>query len=93
MRILKNWGFSEYLIQVPSQHLNIERSGTDGVADYTDIVQVALIQTVLGTSHPLASVDQENVSALDRLRMRDSIEEIHISGGIIEVEEIKAALL
>jgi len=93
MRILKNWGFSEYLIQVPSQHLNIERSGTDGVADYTDIVQVALIQTVLGTSHPLASVDQENVSALDRLGMRDSIEEIHISGGIIEVEEIKAALI
>lgn len=93
MQILKNWGFSEYLIQVPSQHLNIERSGTDGVADYTDIVQVALIQTVLGTSHPLASVDQENVSALDRLGMRDSIEEIHISGGIIEVEEIKAALL
>lgn len=56
-------------------------------------MQVVLIQTVLGTSHPLASVDQENVSALDRLGMRDSIEEIHISGGIIEVEEIKAALL
>ena len=91
--ILKNWDFSKYLIQVPAQHLNLERSGTNGKADYTDIVQVALLQTVSGTSHPLASVNQADVSALDRLGMRGGIEEIDMSGGIVEVEEIKEAIL
>ncbi|MFV2031164.1 MAG: HDOD domain-containing protein [Gammaproteobacteria bacterium] len=91
--ILKNWGFSEHLIQVPAQHLNLERTGNNGKADYTDIVQVALIQTVAGTSHPLACVGQENVSALDRLSMRGSVEEIDMAGGIIEVEEIREAIL
>lgn len=91
--ILKNWDFSEHLIQVPAQHLNLERNGHNGKADYTDIVQVALIQTVAGTSHPLACVDQANVSALDRLGMRGSVEEIDMAGGIIEVEEIREAIL
>lgn len=93
MQILQKWDFSEYLTEVPSQHLDIGRSGTDGQADYTDIVQIALIETVSGTNHPLGSVDRENVLALDRLGMRDSIEEIHISGGVMEVEEIRDAIL
>ena len=91
--ILRKWDFSEHLIQVPEQHLNIDRASANGKADYTDIVQVALVQTVSGTNHPLASVDHANVPALDRLGMRDSIEEIDMSGGIIEVEEIKEAIL
>jgi len=92
-RILKMWGFSDALIKVPAEHLNIERNGDNGKADYVDIVQVALLQTIDDDSHPLAGVDQSQLSALDRLGMRDSIEEISMTGGVIEVEEIRDAIL
>jgi HD-like signal output (HDOD) protein len=92
-RILKMWGFSDALIKVPAEHLNIDRNGDNGKADYVDIVQVALLQTLDDDSHPLAGVDQSQVSALDRLGMRDSIEEISMTGGVIEVDEIRDAIL
>ena len=41
----------------------------------------------------LAQVDQARVTAFDRLGMRDAVEEINMTGGVIEVEEIKAAIL
>jgi len=92
-RILKMWGFSDALIKVPAEHLNIDRNGDGGKADYVDIVQVALLQTIDDDNHPLAGTDQSQVSALDRLGMRDSIEEINMTGGVIEVEEIRDAIL
>ena len=92
-RILKMWGFSDALIKVPAEHLNIDRNGDNGKADYVDIVQVAMLQTIDDENHPLAGVDQSQVSALDRLGMRDSIEEISMTGGVIEVEEIRDAIL
>ena len=91
--ILKRWDFSEHMVKVPAEHLDINRQGNNGKADYTDIVQVAIIQTTAGGTGPLSQVDDAQVSALDRLNMRDSIEEIDMSGGIIEVEEIKEAIL
>jgi len=90
--ILRRWGFPESIVQVPAEHLNIYRQGNNGVADYTDIVQVALIQTSAGSNSPLGSVNHDDVSALDRLGMRGDIEEIDMTGGVIEVEEIKDAI-
>ncbi len=92
-RILESWGFSDALIKVPAEHLNIERNGDNGKPDYVDIVQVALLQTLDDDNHPLAGVDQSQVGALDRLGMRDSLEEINMTGGVIEVEEIREAIL
>ncbi len=37
-QILKNWGFNQQMIQVPAEHLNVERQGNNGRPDYTDIV-------------------------------------------------------
>ncbi len=90
--ILKRWGFSEHMVRVPAEHLDIHRQGDNGEADYTDIVQVALIQASAGGSGPLSQVDETQVLAMDRLNMRDSIEEISMSGGVIEVEEIRNAI-
>ncbi len=92
-QILKSWGFSDQLVKVPLEHLNTEHPGNDGEADYVDIVQVALIQTLDDDTHPLANVDQALVGAFARLGMQDSLEEINMIGGVIEVEEIKAAIL
>jgi HD-like signal output (HDOD) protein len=92
-QIMQNWGFSEALVKVPLEHLNIDRNGNNGKADYVDIVQVALLQTLDDDNHPLANIDQSTVSAIDRLGMRDSLEEINMTGGVIEIEEIRDALL
>ncbi len=92
-RILENWGFSEALVKVPSEHLNINRDGDNGKADYVDIVQVALLQTLDDPFHPLADIDHSQVSAFERLGMQASMEEINMTGGVIEVEEIKDAIL
>ncbi|MDH5355017.1 MAG: HDOD domain-containing protein [Gammaproteobacteria bacterium] len=90
--ILKRWDFSEHMICVPAEHLDIHRNGNNGKADYTDIVQVALIQTTAGGRGPLSNVNQDEISAIERLGMHDSIEEIDMAGGIIEVEEIRDAI-
>ena len=92
-QILKNWGFSEALVKVPSEHLTIDRQGNNGKPDYVDIVQVALLQTLDDPAHPLAGIDHSQVSAFGRLGMSDSVEEINMTGGVIEVEEIREALL
>ena len=42
---------------------------------------------------PFAGIDHSQFSALDRLGMRDGIEEISMIGGVIEVEEIRDAIL
>ena len=64
----------------------------DGEADYVDIVQVALLQTLDDEKHPLAEIDLSQVSAFARLGMDHSVEEISMIGGVIEIEEIKAAI-
>ena len=92
-QILKNWGFSDMLVKVPAEHLLTVRKGNNGRPDYVDVVQVALLQTMDDPNHPLAAVDREQISAFDRLGMREGVEEIDISGGVIEVEEIKEAIL
>ncbi|MDJ0776270.1 MAG: HDOD domain-containing protein [Gammaproteobacteria bacterium] len=92
-QILKNWGFSDMLIKVPAEHLLTVRKGDNGQPDYVDVVQVALLQTLDDPAHPLAQVDRAQISAFDRLGMTEDVEEIDMSGGVIEVEEIKDAIL
>jgi HD-like signal output (HDOD) protein len=86
--ILRKWDFNEEMIMVPEQHLDIHRAN-DGHADFTDVVQVALIETVTGSSHPLGNVDSSEVGAFARVGM-DNFEEIHMSGGVAEVKEALA---
>jgi HD-like signal output (HDOD) protein len=83
--ILRKWDFHDEMIMVPAQHLDIHRVN-DGAADFTDVVQVALIETVAGTSHPLGNVDTSQVGAFARVGL-DSFEEIDMSGGVAEIKE------
>ena len=91
-QILKRWDFSNALIKVPAEHLILQRNGDNGNADYVDVVQVALLQTLGDETHPLKGADLSLVSAFNRLGMSTDVEEIDISGGVIEVEEIKVAI-
>lgn len=84
--ILERWDFSPAMVKVPRDHLKLEHEN-DGNVDYTDIVQVALIQTVAGTDHPLGQVNMAELPAFQRLGMADVFEEIDMSGGVEEVKE------
>lgn len=84
--ILRKWDFSPAMIMVPEQHLDINRDH-QGDADYTDVVQVALIQTISGTDHPLGHIKTLEVPAFHRIGMADDFEEIDMSGGVQEVKD------
>lgn len=89
--ILKSWDFAPIMSEVPTQCLNLMHESETGEADYADVVQVALIQTVEGTDHPLAQYDTSHSNSMARLGMsEDSFEEIDMEGG---VQEVKEALL
>ena len=64
-RILRHWDFPEELRHVPEQYLDFQRQAA-GV-DYADIVTVAVLQSYMGSEHPLAKVNYEQVSAFERL--------------------------
>ena len=64
-RILRTWEFPELIAVVPSQYLDFSRNSAK--VDYVDIVQVATLQSYLGTGHPLAQLDWAQVPAFAKL--------------------------
>ncbi len=86
-------GVSEALVNVPVPQLIVRRQGNDGRPDYADVVEVAVLQTASRSNHPLGAVDLDNISSIDRVGMREAIEEVDMSGGVIELEGIKNAIL
>ncbi|MBL7002872.1 MAG: HDOD domain-containing protein [Gammaproteobacteria bacterium] len=85
--ILKSWDFSELIYKVPTECLNLKHE-TDGNPDYADIVQVALIQTVAGTNHPLGAFDLSHSNSMERLGMSDDFDAIDMEGGVQEVKDV-----
>lgn len=71
-KILGKWDFSEEMRNIPVEYLNFQRS-TDKV-DYSDIVMVANLQTLVGTDHPYTEMDWTTISAFDRLGLDPNID-------------------
>jgi len=63
--ILKRWDFPAELLQIPSQHSDFGRQVDK--ADYADIVTIAMLQSYMGSDHPMARVDSHSVTAFARL--------------------------
>lgn len=64
-RILQAWDFPQALSSVPAEHLDFDRQTAQ--TDYTDIVQVALLQSHAGSEHPLGQIDWAGVDAFRKL--------------------------
>ncbi|WP_193074036.1 HDOD domain-containing protein [Pseudomonas sp. FME51] len=64
-RILAAWDFPQPLRHVPSQHLEFTRN--PGAADYADVVQVAMLQSLEGSNHSFAQMDWADISSFSRL--------------------------
>ncbi len=64
-KILRSWAFAEQLAIVPSQYLDFTRDSAK--VDYVDIVQVATLQSYLGTNHPYTQLDWSKIPAFAKL--------------------------
>lgn len=90
--IMDTWKFPEELKLVASEYVNFQRDH-DGPADYVDLVQVAFLQSISGTSHPASRVDWATVPAFTKLGLQADVEILEIEGVSEEIELAQSMLL
>ncbi|MFO8025632.1 HDOD domain-containing protein [Thiohalophilus sp.] len=88
--ILKAWNFPPEIVDVAANHENLEREH-DGPADYTDLIIVANLQSLLGTDHPHTKLDWNKVPAFAKLGLEPDVSIVDIEVGQ-NVEAVRAAL-
>lgn len=71
-KILRTWDFPEPIACIPSQFLNFQRNSAK--ADYVDIVQVAMLQSYLGTEHPYTKLDWSTIPAFAKLGLDPNVD-------------------
>jgi len=69
-KILRTWEFPELIAMVPSQYLDFSRDSAK--VDYVDIVQVATLQSYMGTEHPYTQLDWSQIPAFRKLGLDPS---------------------
>ena len=82
-KILRAWEFPEVIACVPSQYANFSRNSAK--VDYVDIVQVATLQSHLGTPHPYTQLDWIQIPAFAKLGLKPDMD-IHAD------EDLSAAM-
>ena len=85
--ILSHWRFSESLVEVAAQHEDLARTHSGG-PDLVDIVQVANLQSHVGTDHPLGQTDWGCVSAFQRLGLNGDVHEIELTACAEEIDQV-----
>jgi HD-like signal output (HDOD) protein len=88
--VLKSWDLPEALIKVASEYLTFERQPDD--VDFTDLVQVAVLQSYTDTDHPLGQIDSASVGAFARLGLEADEEDHQLSAIAEEVDATQYAL-
>ncbi|GIZ11133.1 HDOD domain-containing protein [Pseudomonas sp. NCCP-436] len=71
-KILRTWEFPEPIAAVPGQYQDFSRDSAR--VDYVDIVQVATLQSYLGTSHPFAQMDWSRIPAFSKLGLDPNVD-------------------
>ncbi|AZZ44470.1 histidine kinase [Pseudomonadaceae bacterium SI-3] len=69
-KILRAWEFPDPIATVPGQYLEFSRASVK--VDYVDIVQVATLQSYIGTSHPYTQLDWNQIPAFAQLGLDPS---------------------
>ncbi|TCK18403.1 putative nucleotidyltransferase with HDIG domain [Thiogranum longum] len=86
--ILRHWQFPEALVAVAEQHEDLTRVH-EGPADLVDVVQVANLQSHMGTEHNLANTDWTQVAAFHQLGLDIDVDEIELTDRIEEINEVQ----
>ncbi len=90
-RILEVWLFPQSLIDVAAEYGDLTRD-KQPEADMVDVVQVAQLQSFMGSDHPLGQVDWDSVPALAKLGFTSDIEEIELEGCTEKIEAAQSLL-
>ncbi|QLF92246.1 HDOD domain-containing protein [Pseudomonas sp. ABC1] len=89
-KLLRTWEFIDGIALVPTQYQDFNRDS--GSPDYTDIVQVAILQSYRGTSHPYASLPWAEVPAFQKLGIDPVSQFRHGDESDIDIQEAKHLL-
>lgn len=81
--ILETWDFPPELVMVPTEYMRFDRQRD--TVDYADVVQVALLQSVIGQDDPLNDLDWSQFGAFHRLGLDPSV-------NAMEVEDLSEAM-
>jgi HD-like signal output (HDOD) protein len=65
--ILRSWDFPETLVAVAQEHANLNRNSGDAGPDLVDVVQVAVLQSHLGTEKALDPVSLNKIIAFKQV--------------------------
>ncbi|KRT55912.1 HD-like signal output (HDOD) domain, no enzymatic activity [endosymbiont of Ridgeia piscesae] len=91
-RILQSWGFPESLIKVPGSYQDLSYDGGE-LANYVDVVQVARLQTLQGSDHPLAKLDWSRIPSFAKVGIDPEVSVIEIEGVAKDVAEVEVIFL
>ncbi|PKM12397.1 MAG: histidine kinase [Gammaproteobacteria bacterium HGW-Gammaproteobacteria-3] len=89
--IMDTWTFPDELKNVPHQYINFSYD-SGAKADYVDIVQVAFLQSIVGTDHPANRVDTSSLSSFTKLGLASDMEILEIQGVSEEIELAQSML-
>jgi len=89
--IMNSWDFPENLKPVASEYINF-RYDSGPKADYVDVVQVAFLQSIVGTGHPACRVDCSAVPSFAKLGFSTGTEILEIEGISDEIEIARSML-
>lgn len=87
--ILRHWKFPEALVEVAEQHEDLTRVH-DGGPDLVDVVQVANLQSHMGTEHALATTDWTRVAAFHQLGLDIDVDEVELTDRVEEIDEVQS---
>ncbi len=86
--ILKKWDFPAPLVAVAENFHNFAYQGGPE-ADYVDLVIVARLQSLSGSSHPDAALDWNDIQSFAKLGLGPEIEVVEMEGAAEEISEVK----
>lgn len=90
--IMDTWDFPDGLKLVPSEYLDLQRN-TGKVADYVDLVQVAFLQSVDGTSHPLNGIEWSTIPSFSKFDLLQGVEVLDIDGVPEQIDHARSILV
>lgn len=90
--IMDTWDFPDSLKLVPSEYLDLQRN-TGEVADYVDLVQVAFLQSIVGTGHPLNDVEWSTIPSVSKFDLLQGVEVLEIDGVPEQIDHARSILV
>ena len=90
--IMDTWDFPPSLAAVTEHFRDFAYDGGPQ-ADYVDLVIVARLQTLLGTEHPDAALDWNDILAFDKMGLAADVEVVEMEGAEEEMNGVKEMFL